>query len=78
VLGKLWSVAPKLFEWPPVKSPAQALERLSILLIVGSILFLMVTGAMNVQYDYAWGSPSTQGTSTPPGSSSRPSRRTSR
>jgi DMSO/TMAO reductase YedYZ molybdopterin-dependent catalytic subunit len=55
VLGKLWSVAPKLFEWPPVKSPAQALERLSILLIVGSILFLMVTGAMNVQYDYAWG-----------------------
>jgi len=55
VLGKLWSVAPKLFEWPPVKSPAQALERLSILLIVGSILFLMVTGAMNIQYDYAWG-----------------------
>jgi DMSO/TMAO reductase YedYZ molybdopterin-dependent catalytic subunit len=55
VLAKLWSVAPKLFEWPPVKSPAQALERLSILLIVGSILFLLVTGAMNVQYDYAWG-----------------------
>ncbi len=55
VLAKLWSVAPKLFEWPPVKSPAQALERLSILLIVGSILFLILTGAMNVQYDYAWG-----------------------
>lgn len=54
VLAKLWSVAPKLFEWPPVKSPAQALERLSILLIVGSILFLIVTGTMNVQYDYAW------------------------
>jgi DMSO/TMAO reductase YedYZ molybdopterin-dependent catalytic subunit len=54
VLGKLWSVAPKLFEWPPVSSPAQALERLSILLIVGSILFLMLTGAMNIQYDYAW------------------------
>jgi DMSO/TMAO reductase YedYZ molybdopterin-dependent catalytic subunit len=55
VLAKLWSVAPKLFEWPPVTSPAQALERLSILLIVGSILFLIVTGTMNVQYDYAWG-----------------------
>jgi DMSO/TMAO reductase YedYZ molybdopterin-dependent catalytic subunit len=55
VLGKLWSVAPKLFEWPPVASPAKALERLSILLLVGSILFLMLTGAMNVQYDYAWG-----------------------
>ena len=55
VLAKLWSVAPKLFDWPPVTSPAQALERLSILLIVGSILFLMVTGIMNIQYDYAWG-----------------------
>lgn len=55
VLAKLWSVAPKLFEWPPVRSVAQALERLSILLIVGSILLLLVTGVMNVQYDYAWG-----------------------
>ena len=55
VLAKLWSVAPKLFEWPPVRSPAQALERISILLIVGSILFLLVTGTMNIQYDYAWG-----------------------
>ena len=55
VLAKLWSVAPKLFEWPPINSPAQAVERISILLIVGSILFLLVTGAMNIQYDYAWG-----------------------
>ena len=55
VLAKLWSVAPKLFEWPPIKSPAQAVERISILLIVGSILFLLVTGTMNIQYDYAWG-----------------------
>ena len=55
VLAKLWSVAPKLFAWPPVRSPAHALERLSILLLVGSILFLLVTGAMNIQYDYAWG-----------------------
>ena len=55
VLAKLWSVAPKLFEWPPARSPAQALERLSIALLVGSTLFLLVTGLMNVQYDYAWG-----------------------
>ena len=55
VLAKLWSVAPKLFEWPPVRSPAQAVERVSIALLVGSVLFLVVTGAMNVQYDYAWG-----------------------
>jgi DMSO/TMAO reductase YedYZ molybdopterin-dependent catalytic subunit len=55
VLSKLWSVAPKLFEWPPVRSPAQAVERLSILAIVGSTLFQLVTGVMNIQYDYAWG-----------------------
>lgn len=55
VLAKLWSVAPKLFAWPPVRSPAHAVERVSILLIVASSLFQLVTGAMNVQYDYAWG-----------------------
>jgi len=55
VLAKLWSVAPKLFEWPPVRSPAQAVERISILLIVASTLFQLVTGVMNIQYDYAWG-----------------------
>ena len=55
VLAKLWSVAPKLFEWPPVHSVAQALERITIFLLVGSILFLLVTGVMNIQYDYAWG-----------------------
>jgi DMSO/TMAO reductase YedYZ molybdopterin-dependent catalytic subunit len=55
VLAKLWSVAPKLFAWPPVRSPAHALERLTILLLVGGILFLIVTGVMNIQYDYAFG-----------------------
>ncbi|MGI5239265.1 hypothetical protein [Dactylosporangium sp. CA-139066] len=25
LLAKLWSVIPKLFDWPPVRSPAQAL-----------------------------------------------------
>ena len=55
LLAKLWSVAPKLFEWPPVKTPAQAVERISILLIVASSLFQLVTGVMNIQYDYAWG-----------------------
>jgi DMSO/TMAO reductase YedYZ molybdopterin-dependent catalytic subunit len=55
VLAKLWSVGPKLFEWPPVRSPAQAVERASILAIVGGSLFQLVTGVMNIQYDYAWG-----------------------
>ena len=55
VLAKLWSVVPKLFVWPPVRSPAQALERPSLLLLVGGILFEIVTGLMNIQYDYVFG-----------------------
>ena len=30
LLAKLWSVIPRLFAWPPVRSPAQAIERLSL------------------------------------------------
>jgi DMSO/TMAO reductase YedYZ molybdopterin-dependent catalytic subunit len=55
VLAKLWSVVPKLFDWPPVRSPAQALERLSVLGLVGGILFEIVTGLLNIQYDYVFG-----------------------
>lgn len=55
VLAKLWSVAPKLFEWPPLRSFAHFLERLTILLLVGSILFEIVTGVLNIQYDYVFG-----------------------
>jgi DMSO/TMAO reductase YedYZ molybdopterin-dependent catalytic subunit len=55
VLAKLWSVIPKLFTFPPVRSPAHALERGTLLLLVGGILFEIVTGLMNIQYDYAFG-----------------------
>ncbi|TVT19219.1 molybdopterin-dependent oxidoreductase [Amycolatopsis acidiphila] len=55
VLAKLWSVIPKLFAWPPVKSLAQILERVSLLLLVGSILFEIATGLLNIQYDYVFG-----------------------
>ena len=50
LLAKLWSVIPKLFERPATRSLAHALERLSLLLLVGSALFLFVTGVINVQY----------------------------
>jgi DMSO/TMAO reductase YedYZ molybdopterin-dependent catalytic subunit len=55
VLAKLWSVVPKLFSWPPARSLAQVLERLSLLLLVGGILFEIATGVLNVQYDYIFG-----------------------
>ncbi len=54
LLAKLWSVIPKLFAWPPVRSPSQLLERLSLLLLVGGAVFEFVTGIMNVQYWYVF------------------------
>jgi len=54
VLAKLWSVLPKLFLWPPVRSVAQALERPTLLLLVGGLLFEIVTGLLNIQYWYAF------------------------
>jgi DMSO/TMAO reductase YedYZ molybdopterin-dependent catalytic subunit len=55
VLAKLWSVIPRLFVWPPARSIAQLLERVSLLMLVGGILFEMVTGVLNIQYDYIFG-----------------------
>ncbi|WP_074921942.1 molybdopterin-dependent oxidoreductase [Rhodococcoides kroppenstedtii] len=55
VLAKLWSVMPRLVQWPPVRSPAQALERLTVLMLVGGVLLEIVTGVLNIQYDYIFG-----------------------
>jgi len=54
VLAKLWSVMPKFFQWPPVLSPAQLLERLSLVLLVGGVLFQFFTGIFDVDYFYFW------------------------
>ena len=54
VLAKLWSVLPKLFEWPPARSLTHLVERASLLLLVGGAAFELVTGVMNIQYFYAW------------------------
>ncbi|MFI8277648.1 molybdopterin-dependent oxidoreductase [Streptomyces sp. NPDC085929] len=52
LLAKLWSVIPKLFEWPPVRSVGHGIERLSLLLLVGGAGFEFVTGILNVQLHY--------------------------
>jgi DMSO/TMAO reductase YedYZ molybdopterin-dependent catalytic subunit len=52
LLFKLWSVLPKLFEWPPLRSPAHTLERLSLVLLVGGAVFEFVTGILNIQTWY--------------------------
>ncbi|MGW1624046.1 molybdopterin-dependent oxidoreductase [Streptomyces sp. NPDC002172] len=54
LLAKLWSVVPKLFTLPPARSVAHALERVSLLLLVGGGLFEFTTGVLNVQLDYVF------------------------
>ncbi|MGW3111352.1 molybdopterin-dependent oxidoreductase [Streptomyces sp. NPDC001091] len=54
LLAKLWSVIPKFFAWPPVRSAGQALERLSLLLLVGGAGFTFATGILNIQLDYVF------------------------
>ncbi len=50
LIAKLWSVIPRLFERPAARSVAVGLERLSIATLVGSSIFLLVTGTLNITY----------------------------
>lgn len=54
LLAKLWSVIPRLYAWPPVESPADALNRLATLVLVGAAIFQFATGITNVQLYYPW------------------------
>ncbi|MEV0199060.1 molybdopterin-dependent oxidoreductase [Nonomuraea sp. NPDC050691] len=54
LLAKLWSVIPRLFIWPPARSVAQAVERASLLLLVGGAVFEFVTGILNIQLFYVF------------------------
>ncbi len=55
VLAKLWSVIPKLFKLPTVRNLAGAIERVSLLLLVGSVLVEFVTGILAIQNYYPLG-----------------------
>ena len=48
LLAKLWTVYPKLFEWPPARSVLHAIGRLSLLVLVGATIFQLVTGVLNL------------------------------
>ncbi len=51
---KLWSVFPRLFTWPPARDVLHALERLSLLPLVGGAVFMLVTGIANIDLWYPW------------------------
>src|SRR6202042_1000965 len=48
VLAKLWSVIPKLFQLPAVRSVAGAIERISLLLLVERVLVEFVPGILDM------------------------------
>jgi len=52
LLAKLWSVVPRLFGWPPIRNLGHAIERLSLLGLVGGALFEFATGVVNAQLYY--------------------------
>jgi hypothetical protein len=54
LLAKLWAVAPKLVEWPPVRSVGHALERIALVPLVGGAVFLLLSGIANVARWYPW------------------------
>jgi hypothetical protein len=54
LLAKLWSVMPLLFRWPPARTPAEAVERAAVGLLVASTGFLFATGVANIQYWYVF------------------------
>lgn len=54
LLAKLWTVYPKLFQRPAVRSVVHAVERLSILVLSAAAFFQLTTGLLNVAQNYPW------------------------
>lgn len=52
LLAKLWTVYPKLWQWPPVRSLAHAAQRAIVFLLVAGAVFQLVTGLFNIAYWY--------------------------
>jgi DMSO/TMAO reductase YedYZ molybdopterin-dependent catalytic subunit len=55
LLVKLWVVIPKFWAWPPVESVAHAVERISLVPLVGGSLFLVFSGVGNIARWRPWG-----------------------
>jgi DMSO/TMAO reductase YedYZ molybdopterin-dependent catalytic subunit len=54
LLAKLWTVYPRLYEWPLVRSVQHALERLSVGALVAGSVFELATGLLNTAQWYPW------------------------
>ncbi|WP_243716565.1 molybdopterin-dependent oxidoreductase [Actinomadura darangshiensis] len=54
LLAKLWTVYPRLWQWPAVRSVLHAAQRLLVFVLVAAALFQFVTGVLNIAYWYAF------------------------
>ncbi|MGI5404053.1 molybdopterin-dependent oxidoreductase [Streptomyces sp. CA-135486] len=54
LLAKLWTVYPRLFARPPLRSVRHALERLSVAVLVAAAVFQLFSGLLNTVQWYPW------------------------
>lgn len=54
LLAKLWTVYPHLWTWPPLRNAAHAIERISLVPLIGGAIFLLLSGLQNIARWYAW------------------------
>jgi len=54
LLAKLWAAGPRLVDEPIARDVAHALERLSLVPLVGGSLFLVASGTANLSHWYPW------------------------
>ncbi|MGW5352041.1 molybdopterin-dependent oxidoreductase [Streptomyces sp. NPDC004031] len=54
LLAKLWTVYPRLFAWPPVRSVPHALERLAVAVLVAAAMLEVFSGLLNIVQWYPW------------------------
>jgi len=55
LFGKLWTVYPRLWTWPPIRNLAHLVERVALLPLVAGSVFLLLTGVGNIALWYPWG-----------------------
>ena len=55
LLAKLWTVYPSFWTWPPIRSAAHTIERISLLPLVGGSLFLLFSGVASISRWLPWG-----------------------
>lgn len=54
LFAKLWVVYRHLWTWPPLRSVAHAVERISLVPLVSGAIFLLYTGLANIALWYPW------------------------